>query len=227
MGWKPRIITGGREPAAGSGAPGADPSSGLRAVTPGPSDAELTRLVVAGAGAEAGTMPQAAAHAAFGILVERHGDRVTRLAWHLLGNGDDARDVAQDTFLRAWRSITSYRPDLSFVNWLLRITVNAAHDHRARRGLARLRPVEEALDRPSPGGPGQEAEAAILADQVQRAAAQLHPREREVFVLRDLEGLEVEEISVILGVAEPTVRRHLARARLHLRAALGPRRGEP
>ena len=190
------------------------------------SDAELTRVVIAGIGASPEALRRATAGgAAFRTLVDRHGDRVLRLAWHLTGNREDARDVAQDTFLRAFRSMVSYKPDLSFRNWLLRITVNAAHDHRSRRGDGLLRPLEAATEPRAHGRPGEEAEAAILIAQVQRAAEGLSPREREVFVLRDLESLEIDEVARVLGVAEPTVRRHLARARLHLRSILGIQSG--
>jgi RNA polymerase sigma-70 factor (ECF subfamily) len=219
MKWKPRLIPGGRGREAPAAAPA--PQPGRPPDDAEPSDAELTHCVRAGLepGADARRLTLAG-HSAFRVLVERHGDRVLRLAWHLTGSSEDARDVAQDTFLRAYRSMASYRPELSFRNWLLRIAVNAAHDHRTRRAGLVLRPVEDLHATADPRRPGEEAEGSIFAEQVQRAAASLAQREREVFVLRDLEGLDVEEIAEVLGVAEPTVRRHLARARLHLRRLL-------
>lgn len=207
MSWRPRVIPGGA---------GASPPEGEGRE---PSDADLVQVVLEARAAGGG----AAGPAAFAELVKRHESKVLSVAWHLTGSSDDARDVAQDAFLRAWRSLESFRPDQSFRNWLLKIAVNAAHDHRARRRFRLFQPVEAAEHLDSGHDPEQEADHALQAERVLRAVEHLAPREREVFVLRDLEGLAVEEVARLLGVAEPTVRRHLALARLRLRELLSSR----
>jgi RNA polymerase sigma-70 factor (ECF subfamily) len=213
VGFKPRIIDGGGQDGQSGDT---DPSAGQAR-----SDAELTQLCLAGLDLDGNARTALPGEKAFTVLVERHQARVLRLARHLTGNAEEARDVAQDTFLRAFRSLDSYRPEFSFRNWLLKITVNASRDHSARGGRGRLRPVEEADGLADGKEPGAEAEDAVFLAQVRQAAAQLSERERDVFVLRDLEGIDVDEIAEMLGLAPPTVRRHLARARLHLRRLLG------
>lgn len=205
MGFEPRILPGGRRDDDGDAGPER-------------SDAELVALVLSGR--DLAGRARVPGEQAFAALVERHEGRVLRLLRRLLGNEDDARDVAQDAFLRSFRSLGSYRPDQSFRNWLLRIAVNAARDDWHRRGAGRLEAVSEPVEPPGREVPGAEAEHAVLEAQLRRLARSLAAREREVFVLRDLEGLEVEDVARVLGIAEPTVRRHLARARLALRRLL-------
>ena len=214
MRWKPRLIPGGRSSAEGSAGP--RPPAHAR------SDADLVQDVIAGVdeATRPGPLP---GHDAFAALVERHQDQVMRLAIHLLRDSDEARDVAQDAFLRAYRSLATFRPDGSFRNWLLAITVNAARDHHARRPGRHLRPLDEGAGVAGPSDTHRETEGVLMLERVRACVADLAPREREVFVLRDLEGLEVEEIAPLLGLEPPTVRRHLARARLRLRELLGSR----
>lgn len=208
MGWKPRLIPGGRteEPRR---APSDEGES---------SDADLVQRVLQGLPAQGPS--RLPGHDAFAALVERHELQVLRLARHLLRDPDGARDVAQDAFLRAFRSLSSYRPELSFRSWILKITVNAARDHQARKASWRLRPLADGADIAASGSGAAEVEGALLLEHVRRLAAELSPREREVFVLRDLEGMETEDIAEVLGLEAPTVRRHLARARLRLRELL-------
>jgi RNA polymerase sigma-70 factor (ECF subfamily) len=211
MSFEPRVVAGGCP----------DGGDGRRPET---SDAELVELVLAGLDLQGrAAVP---GRDAFSALVRRHEGRVLRVLRHLIGNEEDARDVAQDAFFRAYRSLATYRPAGSFRSWLLRIAVNAARDDWHRRGAGRLRAVARVPETQAPGRPGAAAEDAILAAQLRRLAERLAPREREVFVLRDLEGLGVDEVARALDLAEPTVRRHLARARLALRQLLGGVGGE-
>ncbi len=216
MPWKPKLIRGGKTDPAADQAPRPDLAPPAGEV----SDADLVHRTLQGLPAEGPS--RLPGHDAFAALVERHQTQVLRLARHLLRDADAAQDVGQDTFLRAFRSLASFRPDLSFRSWLLKITVNAARDHVSRRASWRLRPIEMASEIAAPDDVAAAAEAAILLDQVRGLVSQLHPREREVFVLRDLEGLETDEVAEILGLEAPTVRRHLARARLRLRELMGP-----
>jgi len=211
VGWKPRIIRGGREEAAlpASASPDVAESS----------DAELVHAVLSGEQLAAELRRPIPGHDAFRVLVERYQGQVLRLACHLLRDSDAARDVAQDAFLRAFRSLASFRPEGSFKNWVLQITVNAARDHQSRQQGWRLRPLEEG-DR-AEGDIESDVARSLDLDRVHRLLDKLASREREVFVLRDLEGLDVEEVARVLGLEEPTIRRHLARARLRLRSLLG------
>jgi len=218
MGFEPRVLPGGRQPDGGGRAP---------------SDADLVAAVLAGL--DGGGRATPAAQDAFAGLVRRHEARVLQTLRHLLGDAEDARDVAQDAFLRAFRSLRTFRPDASFRNWLLRIAVNAARDDWHRRGRGRLRAVADIEGEPAAARADEQvarrrvveqADARVLADQVLALVASLPDREREVFVLREVEGLETSEIAGLLELAEPTVRRHLARARLALRATLERERGE-
>ena len=212
MSWKPRIVRGGRSDAAAPAPGGAQAS-----------DADLVGLAQAGLGLDArAAVPGAEA---FAELVRRYQPRVLALAWHLTGHREDARDVAQDAFLRAFRSLSSFRPDGSFERWLLKITVNAARDEISRRSRRSWVPLESVPEASVSADARTEAEDSIRAGRVLEGLGELAPREREVFVLRDLEGLDVEEIAVLLALEAPTVRRHLARARLRLRRMLGGETG--
>lgn len=161
---------------------------------------------------------------AFETLLDRHQERVLRVL-RLLGVApQDRDDVAQEVFIRVFRHLGSFRSGHPFAGWLYRVTVNAAHDHRRR---ARRRasdeaewagPVEEAPDdRPGPAELLAEEELRRLLD---RALAGLTERERAVFVLREVEGLETRRVARILGVTAITVRRHLGRARIRVRRLL-------
>lgn len=209
MAWKPKILKGGREP-------GEEPRAE-------PSDAELARLVASGQDVDREGRPVVPGREAFSLLVRRHESAVLRLARRLCGDADLARDVAQDAFLRAYRSLASFQPERSFRSWLLKIVVNAARDQHASRKRGRLVPVEELVEPADPSEGAEQADRRLLLRQVEGLLDRLNPREREVFVLRDLEGLSVDEIASALELAPPTVRRHLARARLHLREILSAR----
>lgn len=210
MSWKPRLIPGGR-----ANAP-------ARSEAPALSDAELVQRVLDGRPLES-ARSRLPGHEAFAALVDRHQARVLRLATHLLRDADAARDVAQDAFLRAFRSLPGFRQDRSFANWLLQITVNAARDHQSRLAPWLLRPLDAGAEVQAAGDLDLEVSQAVVVARIQSLLDQLSPREREVFTLRDLEGLEVDEIADVLGLEAPTVRRHLARARLRLRDLLeGP-----
>ncbi|MEM7245070.1 MAG: sigma-70 family RNA polymerase sigma factor [Acidobacteriota bacterium] len=217
MGFRPRILPGGKDQ---SDAP--EPQRSEPAGAEGPSDAELCGLVMAGRDLEGAPQPASpAGRDAFALLVRRHEGRLLRLVRPLVGDADAARDVVQDAFLRAYRSLATFRPDGSFRSWLSRIAVNAARDERARAGRRPLQTVEDA-EEPADTGPGTEdrVSASLLQRRLQEALGQLSRREREVFVLRELEDQDVDEIARVLELSPPTVRRHLARARLHLRQLL-------
>ena len=170
--------------------------------------------------------------AAFDLLVARYQGRAYRLAWSLLRNAEDARDVSQDAFIRVWEAADRFRGDARFSTWFYRILVNRCLDHKRRgRWWTRLvaRDDDPAADvsvverqpAPGPDAGDQVSEAQTMArlwDAVQR----LSPQQRAAVILHAQEQLSVAEIADVLRVAEPTVRVHLHRAVAALRKDLLP-----
>jgi RNA polymerase sigma-70 factor (ECF subfamily) len=148
---------------------------------------------------------------AFEALVRRHESRVLRVL-RLLGVPlQEREDVAQEVFLRVFRHLATFDRKRSFSSWIYKVSVNASHDWRDRAtnhvGLAS---APELLTHPQED----------LARRLEVALASLTDREREVFVLKELEGLETEEVARSLGLNAITVRRHLSLARERLRKVL-------
>jgi RNA polymerase sigma-70 factor (ECF subfamily) len=159
-------------------------------------------------------------------LIERHQARVLRVLVFLGVARDDREDVAQEVFVRVFRHLDTFKPGQVFGAWIYRVTVNAAHDWRTRRGRRDRgeAPWDDALDpddrRPGPAASLGQRE---LRRALFRALETLTDRERCVFVLRELEGLETGEVARALQISSITVRRHLFQARRRLQASL---RGE-
>jgi RNA polymerase sigma-70 factor (ECF subfamily) len=159
---------------------------------------------------------------AFERIVQRYETRVMTLAARLLGTRDDARDVAQEVFLRAFKYL--HRLDLQkpVEPWLMRITVNVCRDAARRRQRSESTFVEtegpETIDEsPDPyAGLVKKQERQI----VQRALSCLPEKERLAIVLRDLEGLSTSEVASILQSSETTVRSQVSRGRLRLKALI-------
>jgi RNA polymerase sigma-70 factor (ECF subfamily) len=184
------------------------------------SDENLCRRV--GAGDEA----------AFDLLVVRHQGRAYRLAWSLLRDAEDARDVSQEAFLRVYRTATGFRGDARFSTWFHRILVNLCLDHRRRRrwwqpwasGDGRAGDSMGAvLDRqPAPvEDPGDTLGRDQMRARLWAAVDRLSPRQRAVIVLHAQEELPVDQIAAVLDCSEATVRVHLHRAVSALRRAVG------
>lgn len=150
------------------------------------------------------------------------------LAFRLTGNEEDAKDVVQEAYLRAYRGLDGFRGESSFTTWLYRITANCASTAMAKRTRHRhedLDDIEVADTRPD-ADPEARAEGAALQDRVSAALAALPPRLRAVVVLRDVYDLPHEAIAAELGISEAAAKVRLHRARLRLRAALFPGRSD-
>src|SRR5258706_1241160 len=168
--------------------------------------------------------------AAFEPLVEKYRQRVWRLAYQVLHDREEAWDVAQEAFVRAFHSLSTFRGQSAFYTWLFRITVNVATDrHRQRGAQARAfgpeRVTEEEWTRsmPDPGrGPEQEATRAEQRERIRRALDALPPKARTIIMLSDVEGLSYREIAQVLNCPIGTVMSRLHNARRKLRALLGP-----
>jgi RNA polymerase sigma-70 factor (ECF subfamily) len=167
--------------------------------------------------------------AAFEPLVERYRQRVYRLAYNVLRDQEEAWDVAQDAFIRAFQALPSFRGDSAFYTWLFRIVMNVARD-RARQHAARGRAfgterVDEAdwdralVDQGTP--PDAHATQIEERERIDRALATLSEPHRAIIMLSDLEGLSYREIAEVLDIPMGTVMSRLHNARRRLRDALG------
>ncbi|MGB6164920.1 MAG: RNA polymerase sigma factor SigE [Pseudonocardiaceae bacterium] len=158
-------------------------------------------------------------------VVREHVDRVYRLAYRLSGNPHDAEDLTQETFIRVFRSLGSYKPG-TFEGWLHRITTNLFLDMVRRRSRLRMEGLPEDTDRLIGGGPSPEQvyAATHLDPDLQEALDGLAPEFRAAVVLCDVEGLSYEEIGATLGVKLGTVRSRIHRGRQALKATLERRR---
>lgn len=177
------------------------------AVAPDTSDEILCRRV--GAGDEA----------AFDALVERHRGRAYRLAWSLLRDGEDARDLSQEAFLRVYRTAGDFRGDARFSTWFYRILVNLCLDHRRRGRWWRQWRVRDDGDgawlerQPAPTvDPGDGLERTQELARLWTAVERLPRRQRAALLLHVQEELPTSEIAAVLDCSESTVRVHLHRA---------------
>lgn len=167
---------------------------------------------------------------AFDELVRRHHAAMLTLARVLTGGRGDADDLAQDVFVRAWRSLRGFRGDSTFRTWLHRVAINVVRTSQAKQG--RLRRVF--VDRSDAEAPQAEAAAqgepidATLARRqlIDRALAALPDELRLPVTLRDVQGLEYKEIAALLDVPIGTVESRIFRARQRLRPLLEPLMGE-
>ena len=160
---------------------------------------------------------------AFNELVRSTYRDTFALAYRLTGNRDDAGDVVQDAYVRAYRAIRRFRGDSSFSTWMYRITSNCASTHLSRR--TRQRTEELSHDAPivdlrPEQDPSLRAEAAILRHHIDRAVRSLPERLRQVVVLRDLHDLSHSEIAAELGITTSAAKVRLHRARQRLRTVL-------
>jgi RNA polymerase sigma-70 factor (ECF subfamily) len=177
-------------------------------------DSELAARAAAGDGA------------AFHALVERHRAMVYRLAYQFAGNHYDAEDIAQDVFIKVFRSLDRFRYDAQLTSWLYRIVMNACIDHKRRHAPAGWAPFTEDAElrmanTPEDGpGPEEQAYGGQLGEVLEAEIARLPPGQRLVFTMRHHEGLKLSEIADALGLAEGTVKRQLHAAVHRLRAAL-------
>ncbi len=166
---------------------------------------------------------------AFAELVRMTQAEVYTLAYRLTGNDDDARDVAQDAYLRAFRGLKRFRGDARFSTWMYRITANCASTHLSRRSKAGHDELTDddamADDRPESNPEGM-AEAGALRDRMTAALSELAPSLRAVVVLRDVYDLPHEAIASELGITEAAAKVRLHRARRKLRERLFPMPGE-
>ena len=163
---------------------------------------------------------------AFQALVERHRSMVYRVAYQFAGNHHDAEDIAQDVFIKVYRSLDRFRQDAQLTSWMYRIVMNACIDHRRRQRSAIAAPfgdeAEQRMLNTPEGTPGPEerAYAGELGQVLESEIGRLPSGQRVVFVMRHHQGMKLCEIADALGLAEGTVKRQLHAAVHRLRQAL-------
>ncbi len=162
---------------------------------------------------------------AFGILVERYQRRVVGVAMAVVHDQEDALELAQETFVRAFENVGKFESRSSFSTWLYRIAANIAIDFRRRERRHPTMRGDEAeieLQRlPSKlGNAFKETQRGEMAERIRRALDQLTPEHRAAILLREVEGLSYDEISDVLQCPRGTVMSRLHYARNHLRAIL-------
>lgn len=167
---------------------------------------------------------------AFAELVNRYERKIYRLAKNITRNDEDAEDVLQDAFLKAYTHLDSFKGDSKFYTWIVRIAVNEALMRLRKRKNDRSVPLDEPVDL---GEETVQREIAVWEDNPEQQYSQeewrrildeaidtLKPDFRTVFVLRDIEELSTEETAETLGISVPAVKSRLLRARLALRETL-------
>jgi RNA polymerase sigma-70 factor (ECF subfamily) len=152
---------------------------------------------------------------AFDVLVERYQRPIYRLCYRYVNNHEDANDLAQEVFLKAWRAIGRFRGESAFSTWLYRIAVNACLNFRAR-SRPEARELDEALVDPRPGAEWQVAREDD-ASRVRAAVGRLPDKQRATLILKLFHDLTHEEVAGILGSSVGTVKANLFHALANLR----------
>jgi RNA polymerase sigma-70 factor (ECF subfamily) len=167
---------------------------------------------------------------AFRVLVERYQRKVAALALGMLRNREDALDIVQDTFTKAYQSLDKFKGDSSFYTWIYRIGVNLCIDHQRReaRYVQLGNDTDDGADDPVPPSaedlerdqPFEDARSTELGASLAEAIKELTPEHRAVILLREVDGLSYEEISQALDCPKGTVMSRLHYARRQLQARL-------
>ena len=176
---------------------------------------------------------QAGDSAAFEQLVRAYDQSVLRLALNLLRSAEDANDIYQETFLRVFKNLNSFRFDCSFHTWLYRIVTNLCLDHLRKRKVRREEPsvittadgpmdlMDNISEKRADGDPQRSLFSTQLKARMEQALGELTPRERMVFEMRHYQGMRLRAIGEVLGTSEEAAKNCLFRATQKLRAVLG------
>ncbi|HWZ27693.1 MAG TPA: RNA polymerase sigma factor [Gemmatimonadales bacterium] len=173
----------------------------------GPSDAEAIAQVLAGD------------VEAFGVLITRYESGLLRFATRMLGSRDAAADAVAEGLVRAYRHLATCRDPARFRTWVYRIVANRCKSHLARRPIGDVS-LDDVPPVAAPEDAGEGLERSEQLERLERALARLAPEKREAFVLKHLDGMSYEEMSVVTGARIPTLKMRVHRAREALLAAL-------
>ena len=172
-------------------------------------------------------------HAAFEQLVRQYDGAVLRLAYHMTRSEQDAQDIYQEAFLKAYRNIGSFRFECSFYTWIYRIVTNLCLDHLRKRQVRKedsgvvttsngesFDMLDQVADVRSGASPEKDLMRRELGRRIAKALTKLTPRERMVFEMKHYQGLKLRTIGEILNTTEETAKNTLFRGTQKLRAAL-------
>lgn len=184
-----------------------------------PGDLEDQELVV---------LAQKGERQAFEVLVERYKKKAHRIAFDFTRDREEAKDLSQEAFLRAYIHLKGFDHRASFYTWFYRILVNLCLDYRRRRARISWQSLDERADlaaetsagTPLNSRPEQRAMTGEISRKVGEALERLSPKQRTAFILRNNQGLSVPEIAKVMQAAEGTVKAHLHRAVAALRQSL-------
>ena len=167
---------------------------------------------------------------AFGILVRHHQSRVYSTIYHMVGNHEDANDLTQDTFIKAYKALKSFKKNSGFFTWLYRIgvnlTINFLNSRKKRRFISfdhsdyDAESDNQIFELISDKTPRKNIDIRELREKLNEAIQHLSEKHRAVVVMHDIQGMSHEEISEILKCSNGTVRSRLFYARQQLQAAL-------
>ncbi len=161
--------------------------------------------------------------AAFKELVEQQQQYAFSLAFRILCNEEDARDTVQDSFIKIWRNIKSYNPKMKFTTWIYKIVTNSAIDRlrsAKRFSQVNLEDVSEILDKMNHQDLQVQLDNQEMGQLIHLIADELPEKQRMVFVLRDIQGVNSSEVVEILGQKETSVKSNLYHARKFIREKL-------
>jgi len=172
-------------------------------------------------------------HAAFEELVRQYDSQVLRLAYHMTRSEQDAQDIYQEAFLKAYRNINNFRFECSFYTWIYRIVTNLCLDHLRKRQVRKEDStivadsdgdtydlLDQVADQRSGASPEKDLMRRELGGRIAKALEKLTPRERMVFEMKHYQGLKLRTIGEILNTTEETAKNTLFRGTQKLRAAL-------
>ena len=142
-------------------------------------------------------------------LLARHRTRAVSIAWRMLGDREEAEDIAQEAFVRVYRNLRNWRREGAFSTWLYRVVTNLCFDHLRKKSS-----TEQSMAMPETNRPEGDRETAIM---VQQILGKLAAKLRAILILREVEGLDYQEIAKTLDIPLGTVRSRLSAARLAFR----------
>lgn len=165
---------------------------------------------------------------AFEVLVERYKQKAYRIAFDFTRDREEAKDLSQEAFLRAFANMKGFDRQSSFYTWFYRILVNLCVDYKRRMKRWTWEPIDEKNEKisenngmdHSASSPDREAMAKELSHRVEAALASLSQNQRKAFILKNHQGLSIREIAQIMQAAEGTIKVHIHRAVMALRKSL-------
>jgi len=171
---------------------------------------------------------QAGYSEAFGLLVKKYQRKIYEISYHFTHNVDEANDLSQEIFLKAYRSLPNFESSSTFYTWLYRIAHNAGIDHIRRKNnrpeylFSNDFPTDESSIHPRVTNAQivNKAEANEIQDQIKQAVTELSPRQQQVFILRYYQDLPLREIGEMMGLQIGTIKSHLFNALRNLRQLL-------